>query len=395
MRGHLLPRSNRSGRSRNSASTPRTRSVSVRKSPPTITEASSSTWRARPSARVFAGAMKRHNSAACGHRTVSICTVARLDRSVSGSRQGLQRQEDGWPYGCRPRHHAEPAGREDRCRPWHHHDQARSRLQGWLVTIKDAVKKATPENVILPRAEIGRRGSRTCCRRGRAAAAAEAEAEASVLPKSRSPRKRCAERSRSRSRPTRPRAMPRRRKATNETRRDQPRRLGRGRSRAGRGPVRSRARADILHRVVRWQRNKAQAGTHKVKGRSEVSYSTKKIYRQKGTGGARHGSRKAPIFRKGGIYKGPTPRSHAHDLPKKVRALGLKLALSAKAKTGSLVVINTADSDGKTKSLAARSRAWAGSARDHRRRLGQRELRSCRGQHRRSGRAAQHGRQRV
>ncbi len=90
-------------------------------------------------------------------------------------------------------------------------------------------------------------------------------------------------------------------------------------------------RKDILHRVVRWQRNKAMAGTHDVLGRSEVSFSTKKIYRQKGTGGARHGSRKALIFRKGGIYKGPTPRSHAHDLPKKVRALGLKLALSAKA----------------------------------------------------------------
>lgn len=112
-------------------------------------------------------------------------------------------------------------------------------------------------------------------------------------------------------------------------------------------------RADILHRVVRWQRNKAQAGTHKVKTRSEVSYSTKKIYRQKGTGGARHGSRKAPIFRKGGIYKGPTPRSHGHDLPKKVRALGLKLALSAKAKTGSLVIIENAETDGKTKTLAA------------------------------------------
>ncbi|AWI82587.1 50S ribosomal protein L4 [Alloyangia pacifica] len=112
-------------------------------------------------------------------------------------------------------------------------------------------------------------------------------------------------------------------------------------------------RADILHRVVRWQRNKAQAGTHKVKTRSEVSYSTKKIYRQKGTGGARHGSRKAPIFRKGGIYKGPTPRSHAHDLPKKVRALGLKLALSAKAKTGALVIIENAETDGKTKTLAA------------------------------------------
>jgi len=112
-------------------------------------------------------------------------------------------------------------------------------------------------------------------------------------------------------------------------------------------------RADILHRVVRWQRAKAQQGTHKVKGRSEVSYSTKKIYRQKGTGGARHGSRKAPIFRKGGIYKGPTPRSHAHDLPKKVRQLGLKLALSAKAKAGSLVIIENADADGKTKTLAS------------------------------------------
>ena len=62
-------------------------------------------------------------------------------------------------------------------------------------------------------------------------------------------------------------------------------------------------RVDILHRVVRWQRNNAQAGTHKVKTRSEVSYSTKKIYRQKGTGGARHGARSAPIFRGGGVYK--------------------------------------------------------------------------------------------
>ena len=75
-------------------------------------------------------------------------------------------------------------------------------------------------------------------------------------------------------------------------------------------------RADILYRVVRWQRNKAQAGTHKVKTRSETSYSTKKIVRQKGSGGARHGDRNAPIFRKGGIYKGPVPRSHAHELPK-------------------------------------------------------------------------------
>jgi large subunit ribosomal protein L4 len=111
-------------------------------------------------------------------------------------------------------------------------------------------------------------------------------------------------------------------------------------------------RVDILHRVVRWQRNNAQAGTHKVKTRSEVSYSTKKIYRQKGTGGARHGARSAPIFRGGGIYKGPTPRSHGHDLPKNIRRMGLKMAISAKAKSGSLVIIDDIVSDGKTSSLA-------------------------------------------
>ena len=111
-------------------------------------------------------------------------------------------------------------------------------------------------------------------------------------------------------------------------------------------------RVDILHRVVRWQRNKAQAGTHKVKTRSETSYSKKKIYRQKGTGGARHGDRNAPIFRKGGVYKGPTTRSHGHDLPKKVRTLGLKHALSAKAKEGSLVILDKATSSGKTAELA-------------------------------------------
>ncbi|SFR60108.1 50S ribosomal protein L4 [Litoreibacter janthinus] len=113
-------------------------------------------------------------------------------------------------------------------------------------------------------------------------------------------------------------------------------------------------RADILHRVVRWQRNNAQAGTHKVKTRSEVSYSTKKIYRQKGTGGARHGARSAPIFRGGGVYKGPTPRSHGHDLPKKVRKLGLMHALSAKAVAGELVIIDSIEiKDVKTKALAA------------------------------------------
>ena len=120
-------------------------------------------------------------------------------------------------------------------------------------------------------------------------------------------------------------------------------------------------RADILHRVVRWQRAKAQAGTHSVLGKSDVSYSTKKIYRQKGTGGARHGSKKAPIFRHGGVYKGPTPRSHAHDLPKKFRALGLRHALSAKAKAGELIILDAATmAEAKTASLAkaAKELGW-------------------------------------
>ena len=120
-------------------------------------------------------------------------------------------------------------------------------------------------------------------------------------------------------------------------------------------------RADVLHRVVRWQRAKSQAGTHSTLTRAEVSYSTKKIYKQKGTGGARHGSKKAPIFRHGGVVKGPTPRSHAHDLPKKFRALGLRHALSAKYKAGELVILDSATlADAKTGNLAkhAKELGW-------------------------------------
>lgn len=113
-------------------------------------------------------------------------------------------------------------------------------------------------------------------------------------------------------------------------------------------------RADILHRVVRWQRARKQAGTHKTKSRGETAYSTKKIYRQKGTGGARHGDRGVTQFRKGGNAKGPVVRSHAHDLPKKIRSLGLKMALSAKAKAGELKIIDQASlTEPKTKALAA------------------------------------------
>lgn len=112
-------------------------------------------------------------------------------------------------------------------------------------------------------------------------------------------------------------------------------------------------RADILHRVVRWQRAKARQGTHKAKTRSETSYSKRKIYRQKGTGKARHGDRNAPIFRKGGMYKGPVPRSHAHGLPKKIRKLGLRHALSAKAGANEIVLLDAAELEsGKTSDLA-------------------------------------------
>ena len=113
-------------------------------------------------------------------------------------------------------------------------------------------------------------------------------------------------------------------------------------------------RADILHRMVRYQGLKAMSGTHKSKGRAEIAYTGHKVGKQKGGGVARHGSRRAPQFRGGGRAFGPTPRSHAIDLPKKVRALALKHALSAKAKDGGIIILDKASvKDGKTKELAA------------------------------------------
>ena len=112
-------------------------------------------------------------------------------------------------------------------------------------------------------------------------------------------------------------------------------------------------RPDILNKVVRWQLAKKQQGTHSVLTRSEVSYSSKKVVRQKGSGSGRHGSRRAPIFRKGGVYKGPTPRSHAFNLTKKFRALGLRHALSVKYSTGQLVILEKAElKDQKTQEFA-------------------------------------------
>src|SRR5499425_3141330 len=111
-------------------------------------------------------------------------------------------------------------------------------------------------------------------------------------------------------------------------------------------------RVDILHRCVRWQLAKRQRGTHKVKNRAEINRTGKKIYRQKGTGSARHGSARANIFRGGGRAFGPLVRSHAIDLPRKVRALALRHALSAKAKDGGIVVLDKAAvNEGKTRTL--------------------------------------------
>lgn len=114
-------------------------------------------------------------------------------------------------------------------------------------------------------------------------------------------------------------------------------------------------RADLIARAVRWQLAKRQAGTHKTKGRAEINRTGKKLVRQKGSGGARHGSARAPQFRGGGKAFGPVVRSHAHDLPKKVRALALRHALSAKAKSSALIVIDTVKADEpKTKALVER-----------------------------------------
>ena len=111
-------------------------------------------------------------------------------------------------------------------------------------------------------------------------------------------------------------------------------------------------RADILQRCVTWQLAKRRSGNHKVQVRNEVSRTSKKMYKQKGTGGARHGSRRAAQFVGGARAHGPVVRSHAFDLPKKVRAMALRHALSSKAKDGSLIVVdNVSLKDPKTAAL--------------------------------------------
>ena len=114
----------------------------------------------------------------------------------------------------------------------------------------------------------------------------------------------------------------------------------------------TKPRADIMARVVHWQLSKRRAGTHKTKGMAEVSGTTKKPYRQKGTGNARQGSLRAPQFRTGGVVHGPVVRSHEYSLNKKVRRLGLISALSQKAADGKLVVLDAAAGVAKTGELA-------------------------------------------
>src|ERR687891_1023809 len=122
-------------------------------------------------------------------------------------------------------------------------------------------------------------------------------------------------------------------------------------------------RSDILHQVVRWQLAKRRQGTHKAKTRGEVKATTRKMYKQKGTGRARHGAASATQFRGGGKPFGPKPRDHAQSLPKKVRRLGLKVALSSKLAEGKLVVLDQATLDQpKTKRLAERVRDFGWSS---------------------------------
>ena len=113
-------------------------------------------------------------------------------------------------------------------------------------------------------------------------------------------------------------------------------------------------RGDLIARMVRWQLAKRQAGDHKTLGRADIHRTGKKMYKQKGTGGARHGSARVPQFRGGGRAMGPVVRSHEHDLPKKVRALALRHALSAKVRAGELIVWEHAQlAEAKTKTLRA------------------------------------------
>jgi large subunit ribosomal protein L4 len=162
-------------------------------------------------------------------------------------------------------------------------------------------------------------------------------------------------RARTKPRPTRPRVQP----WTRRSKRHEGRRQNTGCRSAGEVELNDaifglEPRRDLIQRMVRYQLLKRRAGTHHVQDRSEVTVTGKKMYKQKGTGNARHGDKSVPLWRGGGKVFGPKPRSHAIELPKKVRALALRHALSAKAKAGEILVIDKVESDGKTKGLKER-----------------------------------------
>jgi len=117
-------------------------------------------------------------------------------------------------------------------------------------------------------------------------------------------------------------------------------------------------REDIIARVIKWQLAKRRAGTHKVKTRAEIAKTGAKMFRQKGTGRARHGAASVVQFRGGGVVHGPVVRAHGHDLPKKVRKLGMRSILSAKAAAGKLIIVDSLESDGKTSSLKERLKGF-------------------------------------
>ncbi len=156
-------------------------------------------------------------------------------------------------------------------------------------------------------------------------------------------------------------------------------------------------RTDLIHRYVVWQLAKRRAGTHAVKNRADINRTGKKMYRQKGTGSARHGPAKVNLFRGGGRSFGPVVRSHEIGLPKKVRALALKHALSAKAKDGGIIVLDNASvKDAKTGALQKNLvKLGLEVGADRRWRAGGRELRTRGAQHPEHRRAAGAGHQRV
>jgi large subunit ribosomal protein L4 len=255
----------------------------------------------------FAGAMKRWNFSRPGGkpRRVGQPSLARLDRQSSGSWQNLQEQEDGRTSRAGAGDHPEPRGGGGGCRAWAADAEGRgARCQGRFRSGARRGEGDATGGGPIPGGARGRGGLRHRKMQIEIKTLDNGSAGTAELPDA---------------------------------------------------IFGAEPRADIMARVVHWQQAKRRAGTHKVKGMGEVQGTTKKPYRQKGTGNARQGSLRAPQFRTGGVVHGPVVRSHEYSLPKKVRRLGLISALSQKARDGKLVVLDVAAGQAKTKGLAAQA----------------------------------------